>query len=211
MDEINLIYSYMVPLLTMVVTIFTTVYTVNKRVANEKKETHKPYLVLSSVNELKTLDKKKYYLTINGKKDTNTDKIPNPLPIEIVIKNIGYGVATNVRFFNLLTAEPIEGTQEISFDHNQKLFTTLDFGVEESKKIQAKLIDLTISKEHQNRILCVYKDLNEHTYSFILSINMKDEDNYDFFSYQPASRSYKRWKKENIKQYRKIIKQYKER
>lgn len=210
MNNFNLILSYVIPILTMVVTIASTVYTVNKRVSNENRETHKPYLVLNTITALKELDKRKYYLTIKGRNySLSNNQQTNPIPIELLIKNIGYGVATNIRFYNLLNGEQIEGTQEISVDENQKLFTTLDIGVNEEKKIQAKVLGIINDNiEEHNRILCIYKDLNEHIYTFILCINMKDEDNYDFFSYQPSSRSYKRWIKENEKQYKKIKKKY---
>lgn len=203
---------------TIIITIVTTVYTVNKRVENEKRETHMPYIILEKVIALEDIDTRKYYLTFYGRNYSNLKiktKQEKYLPIELLIKNIGYGVATNIKFYNLLTGNQIEGTQESHKEENQRLFTTLDAGVNEQKKIQAKLIGTILTKrkttiEEHNRILCVYKDLNEHIYTSIFCINMKDEDNYDFFAYQPSSKSYKRWIKENKKQYKEILKKYSE-
>ena len=203
---------------TIIITIVTTVYTVNKRVENEKRETHMPYIILEKVIALEDIDTRKYYLTFYGRNYSNLKIKPKQekyLPIELLIKNIGYGVATNIKFYNLLTGNQIEGTQESHKEENQRLFTTLDAGVNEQKKIQAKLIGTILTKrkttiEEHNRILCVYKDLNEHIYTSIFCINMKDEDNYDFFAYQPSSKSYKRWIKENKKQYKEILKKYSE-
>lgn len=203
---------------TIIITIVTTVYTVNKRVENEKRETHMPYIILEKVIALEDIDTRKYYLTFYGRNYSNLKIKPKQekyLPIELLIKNIGYGVATNIKFYNLLTGNQIEGTQESHKEENQRLFTTLDAGVNEQKKIQAKLIGTILTKrkttiEEHNRILCVYKDLNEHIYTSIFCINMKDEDNYDFFAYQPSSKSYKRWIKENKRQYKEILKKYSE-
>ena len=203
---------------TIIITIVTTVYTVNKRVENEKRETHMPYIILEKVIALEDIDTRKYYLTFYGRNYSNLKIKPKQekyLPIELLIKNIGYGVATNIKFYNLLTGNQIEGTQESHKEENQRLFTTLDAGVNEEKKIQAKLIGTILTKrkttiEEHNRILCVYKDLNEHIYTSIFCINMKDEDNYDFFAYQPSSKSYKRWIKENKRQYKEILKKYSE-
>ena len=203
---------------TIIITIVTTVYTVNKRVENEKRETHMPYIILEKVIALEDIDTRKYYLTFYGRNYSNLKIKPKQekyLPIELLIKNIGYGVATNIKFYNLLTGNQIEGTQESHKEENQRLFTTLDAGVNEQKKIQAKVRGTILTKrkttiEEHNRILCVYKDLNEHIYTSIFCINMKDEDNYDFFAYQPSSKSYKRWIKENKRQYKEILKKYSE-
>jgi hypothetical protein len=133
------------------------------------------------------------------------------ITINLMIKNIGYGVATNIKFYDLLTGNDIIGTQSESMEENQKLFTTLDAAAGEEKKIQVKLITeiLPNSSEH-NRILCVYKDLNEHIYTFIFSINVKDNEHYDFFAYQPSSHSYKRWYRECKKQHKEILDRYAE-
>ena len=214
----EILISAIISLLTLVITVMTTLYTVNKRVENENKETHKPYIILDKIMTLSALDLKKYYLTFYGRNYGNLpvkEKDESFLPIELVIKNIGYGVATNIRFYNLLTGEQFDGAQESSKEDNQRLFTTLDAGVNELKKVQVKLIGRVLAKktnviEEHNRILCVYKDLNEHIYTFIFCINMKDEKNYDYFAYQPSSRSYKRWINENKKQFNKILKEYSE-
>ena len=172
--------SILLSIATLIITILTTIYTVNKRIENEKRETHMPYIILEKVLSLKEIDKHKYYLTFYGRnynlrKPKKTDI--TYIPIEIALKNIGYGVATNIKFYDLLTGKPIEGTQESDKEANQKLFTTLDAGVNEIKKIQAQLIGSILTKrktviEEHNRILCVYKDLNEHVYTFIFCINI---------------------------------------
>ena len=41
---------------------------------------------------------------------------------KFLFKNIGYGVATNIKFYDLLTAQEVYGTQANSENQNQKLF-----------------------------------------------------------------------------------------
>jgi len=198
-----------------------TVYITNRRIESDDSEQHKPYLVLDNIASNNKLDPYKYYLTFIGRNyhqkysDLSDEEIirreNNYMSITIMIKNIGYGVATNIKFYDLLTGNDIVGTQSESMEENQKLFTTLDAAAGEEKKIQVKLLTETLpSNMEHNRILCVYKDLNEHIYTFIFSINVKDNEHYDFFAYQPSSHSYKRWYRECKKQHKEILDRYAE-
>ena len=38
--------SILLSIATLIITILTTIYTVNKRIENEKRETHMPYIIL---------------------------------------------------------------------------------------------------------------------------------------------------------------------
>ena len=181
-------------------------------------------MVLRKINDLDNLDIFSYYLIMLGRKylennnllsDEEIVKIKNDsdINIELVLRNIGYGVATNIKFYNLLTGRQINGSQASNKEQNQKLFTTYDIASLEEKVMQAKIVSLVneedgIIKEDHNRILCIYKDLNNNVYSLIISINVKEGGHYDFFAYQPSSKSYKKWIKENQKQYKMIYKKY---
>lgn len=193
----------------MIITVFATIYTVSKRVENENKEKHKPYLTLESIEPLEKLDEYKYYLTITGKNENNK----NYLTVYLKLANIGYGVASNIKFYNLLTGEQIKGSQSPSNSLNQKLFTTFDIANNQKKQVQAKIIGKPLTEENieQNdhcRILCIYQDLNGNCYDFIISINLKTNKSYDFFAYQRTSHSYNKWIKENKKQYQIIKNDY---
>lgn len=201
MDYLTIIFSS----LTLIVSIAVAIYTVNSRVKNENREKHKPYLVLKSLQILKALDQYKYYITL--KKTEPGDEVE--IPFNIVLDNIGYGVASNIRFYDLLTGECIKGTQTLEKNLNQQLFTTLDVASSKSIEVQMLLINyLSKNPIRHNRILCIYEDLNENIYSLIISINIKSKKNYDFYAYQPTSKSFKRCILECKKQYEKIIKDY---
>ena len=213
--------NVLVPLTSMMITVFATLYTVSERVKNENREKHKPYLSLNDIEQQKEIDEYKYYLTLTGRnyiEEQNLEKEKKQenkyISVTLLLDNIGYGVASNIKFYNLLTGTEIRGTQTPSKDKNQKLFTTFDIASNKQKVVQAKIINTKKTYEEIEipdhlRILCVYQDLNGNTYNLIISINVKSNDSFDFFTYQRTSHSYQKWIKENKKQYKKIIRQYK--
>ena len=93
------------------------------------------------------------------KVDTFPEISKKKLEWAIFLKNIGYGVATNVKFYNLDNAEQINGCQKLEENINQKLFTTFDIASTEDKKVQF-VIRYNNLVANNYRILCVYQDLN---------------------------------------------------
>ena len=216
--------NILLPVLSIVIPVFATIYTVNNRIKAQNMENHQPYVVLDKVMDLEKINIYSYYLTPVGRNylemhpdiDYNDLESKNDINVKMILHNIGYGVATNIKFYNLLTGRQVYGTQASSEDKNQKLFTTLDMEASEEKFVQARLVNLVrknedgIEEGDHIRMLCVYKDLHNNIYNFIVSINAKSNGHYDFFAYQPSSSSYARWKKENKKQFKRIIKEYKQ-
>lgn len=218
---LSIFFDMILPILSIIIPVFATVYTVNKRIKAQTRENHQPHLVLEKITTINSIDKYSYYLTLVGRNyseknisiiDAIEKEKDNMLNIEILLKNIGYGVATNIKFYNLLNGKQVYGSQESTENSNQKLYTTFDIGAGEMKKISAQIIsDLKETDdiiEDHNRILCVYKDLNGNVSSFIITINVKKNNHYDYFAYQPSSLSYRKWIKENKKNYKKIINKY---
>lgn len=212
--------NILLPFFTILIPVFATIYSAYSRIRNENRENHKPYLILEEVKSLTKLDKYKYYFLMVGKnydeehKNLNIEDLmddSNDIAVELILKNIGYGVATNIKFYNLYDGKQLQGTQELSENLNQKLFTTFDIASGDQRAKQAKIVSLVTDqlKEDYNRILCVYKDLNNNIYSFIISIVVKKDKHYDFFTYQPSSKSYKNWINYNKKSYKKIMSEYK--
>ena len=208
--------NVLIPVTSMMITVFATLYTVSQRVKNENREKHKPYLTLNNIEQQEKLDEYKYYLTLTGRNYIEKEKTQENkyISVTLLLDNIGYGVASNIKFYNLLTGKEIRGTQTPSKDKNQKLFTTFDIASNQEKKVQAKIINTKKTTDEIEitdhcRMLCVYQDLNGNIYNLIISINIKSNDSYDFFTYQRTSHSYQKWIKENKTQYKKIMRQYK--
>ena len=81
------------------------------------------------------------------------------------------------------------------------------------RKVQSRIVSYVeknkeVVIEDHIRLLCIYKDLNENHYDFIISINIKENGYYDFFAYQRSSKNYSRWIKENKKIYKRILNEY---
>ena len=144
MQEITFVLTIASIVIPVIATILTTFYTVISRVKAE----HKPYLILSEIEDLEHLDKSHYFITLLGSKfhkriGNNTEEInkdSGTIDVCIKLKNIGYGVAANIRFYDLVTAEKIYGNQELVENLNQRLFTTFDIGSEEEKVVQTSFI-----------------------------------------------------------------------
>ena len=222
MNVIDVWLDFFLPICSIIIPVFATLYTVNNRIKNQNRENHQPYVVLDSIVDIDKINEFSYYLTPVGRNfrseypviDFSNIQSKNDINVKLVLKNIGYGVATNIKFYNLLTGNQVHGTQSSNLEQNQKLFTTFDMQAGEEKGIQARVINLVCEDEDEIliedhiRMLVVYHDLNGNIYNFILSINAKAAGHYDFFAYQPSSKSYKNWKKEKYNNYKKIIREY---
>ncbi len=197
--------NFLYPLFVILIPVLATIYTLNMRLKNENREKHQPYLILSKADTLIKIDKEQYFLTLERE---NADEI-NELKVSLFLKNIGYGVATNVKFYNLYDSSQLKGCQELKEEMNQQLFTTFDIARDEEKSIQM-IIKYNYNNRNMNRILCVYQDLNYNVYNFIIAINIKSKNRFDYFSYQPSSISYQRWLKEYKGHVNAITKKYKD-
>lgn len=217
MEEYTFLLTIASIIVPVCVTIIVSVYTVVSRVKAE----HKPYLILDKIESLSNLDKCLYFVTMLGNKirnkypDKEIESLKNSddnIDVKIRLRNIGYGVATNIRFYDLNTGLKISGSQELSEDMDQKLFTTFDIASTESKNVQTSLI----TKEKDGKIIedtisimCIYQDLNNNIYNFVFVINIKAGGGYNYYAFQPSSKSYKRLLKRFKKQKRKILRNYK--
>jgi hypothetical protein len=205
---------------SIIVPVFATIYTGYIRIKNENKESHKPYLILGEIEKIYNVNRFVYFLAIIGekfKKKSNATEIEelskeeSNINISLALKNIGYGVASNIKFYDLNTASQIIGLQESSKTINQKKFTTFDIPKDNEKKVQTCLItekENDVVMEESHCILCIYQDLNENIYDFIIGIDIKKGGAYDFFAFQKSSHSYKRLIKGKKKEYNKILNDY---
>lgn len=189
------IASIIIPVL---VTIFMSIYTVENRVKAE----HKPYLVLDAIQSINKIDKIYYFVVMLGnkiRKKYSKDELDGMIEanqdinVKVRLKNIGYGVATNIRFYDLNTGKKIYGNQQVTSDTDQQLFTTFDIAIEEVKSVQTSLLIGKINGqiiEDSINTLCMYQDLNGNIYNFVFVINIKSGGGYSYYAYQPSSHSY---------------------
>ncbi len=207
-------------ILSIIIPVYATIYTGHIRIKNENKEGHKPYLVLGKIEKITSINRFVYFLAIVSDKIKRASleeideltKRSTTVNVSVSLKNIGYGVASNIKFYDLETAEPIVGLQETSKTMNQKKFTTFDISKDREKKVQTCLITNRgndVINTEQYCLLCVYQDLNENVYDFIIGIDVKEGGAYDFFAFQRSSHSYKSLIDLYKKNYHRIHKLYK--
>ena len=212
--------SIVLTILSIIIPVFATIYTGYIRIRNENRESHKPYLVLGEIEKINTVNRFVYFLAILGDKIKKASKEEaeelskhnSTVNISLALKNIGYGVASNIKFYDLDTSKPIFGLQDSSKTMNQKRFTTFDIPKDREKKVQTCLItdrDESVISEESYCILCIYQDLNENIYDFIIGIDVKEGGTYDFFAFQRSSHSYNKLIKNYKKNYNKILSEYK--
>lgn len=217
MENYTFILTIASIVIPVIVTIYMSIYTVENRVKAE----HKPYLVLDSIQSINKIDKIYYFVVMLGNKirkkyskeelnsmiETNQD-----INVKIRLKNIGYGVATNIRFYDLNTGKKISGNQEVTSDSEQQLFTTFDIAIQEVKSVQTSLLIGKVNDkiiEDTINTLCIYQDLNGNIYNFVFVINIKGGGGYSYYAYQPSSHSYKDLILKYKKQQKKIFLDYK--
>lgn len=216
MEEFTFLLTIASIIVPVCATIITSVYTVVNRVKAE----HKPYLILDFIDEVKSLDKCYYFIVMLGKKirnkypDMNEEELldkEDNIDVKVRLRNIGYGVATNIKFYDLNSGKKIYGGQTVSEFIDQKLFTTFDIAQNEGKSVQTSLVthekDGKIVEDNIS-ILCMYQDLNGNIYQFIIVINIKSGGGFNYYSYQPSSHSYKQLIKKYKKQSKKIVNDY---
>lgn len=207
-------------LATIIIPVFATIYTGYIRIKNENREEHKPYLSLGQIETLKKIDRFSYFFLVYGKSYAKKSKkniivksrTEPTVNISLTLKNIGYGVASNIKFYDLNTSKPILGVQERSEEINQKKFTTFDISKDTKKRVQVCIlpsIENEIVQEEEHHILCVYQDLNQNTYDLIIGIEMKKGGTYDFFAYQRSSHSYQNLVSIYKRNYKNIMRKYK--
>ena len=216
MEEFTFILTIASIIIPVCATIICAVYTVEKRVKAE----HKPYIVLDSIQTVNLIDKCLYFIVLFGNKFKNKTSnnnevvepvVDNNINVKIKVKNIGYGVATNVRFYNLDTGLKIHGNQVVDNKINQQLFTTFDIAANEERSVQTALAVIkenNVIVEDSINTLCIYQDLNGNVYNFVFVVDIKSGGGYSYYAYQPSSHSYQELMKKYSKQKHKIFSDY---
>lgn len=216
MEEFTFVLTIASIIIPVCATIICAVYTVEKRVKAE----HKPYIVLDSIQTVSLINKCLYFIVLfgnkfknksNGESNSNNPIIDNNINVKIKVKNIGYGVATNVRFYNLDTGLKINGHQVVDNRIAQQLFTTFDIAATEERSVQTSLAVIKendVIVEDSINTLCIYQDLNGNVYNFVFVVDIKSGGGYSYYAYQPSSHSYQALMKKYSKQKHKIFLDY---
>lgn len=166
-------------IVTIVVTIIN-VRAVNKNttrdINNQNKQDHKPHLNLLKIEEEEVIYPIHFVNSSNYENDRK--KIFDEY-MKITLENKGYGIASNIAFYNLLTGEECPATYAESASLDQR-YETNEIYKDDKKtfnfcfKFNNEKIDKSKNKSDFVYLLCDYQDLNSNHYQSIIGVVVKE-------------------------------------
>src|SRR5574344_1291854 len=98
-NSIDFWVTILLPILSIAIPVFATLYSVNNRIKAQNKENHQPYVVLDKVSDIDKINIYSYYLTPIGRNfldehpviDYNDIESDNDINVKLILHNIGYG------------------------------------------------------------------------------------------------------------------------
>lgn len=226
-------------IITIVATVLTIIF-VNKntrdQIENQNKQTYKPRLKLLNIQKSLSRDlngdyelmsvSKKANLIYNNSKLSETEKIQKTCTIKfnITLKNIGYGLAHDIKLYSLIDGHQVYGAQSIIDDLDQEMKSTEEIEINKESKFKISMLiskELIIKENDDDFILylCNYKDLNNNNYQVLIGIIIKkimmDDDlnikiNTNHYYYQEGTREYNGMIKKYKNNYNTIMKKIKQ-
>ena len=221
-----------IPISGFIVTIVATVLTiifVNKntkdQIENQNRQTYRPRLKLLNIQKLSSKDlnddyelmstSKKANLIYNNSELSLSEKIQKTctFKFDITLKNIGYGLANDIKLYSLIDGHQVYGAQSIIETLDQKMKSTEEIEQNTDSKFK---ISMLISKElitgdNDNDFilyLCNYKDLNNNNYQVLIGIIIKKITINDDLNIKINTSHY--YYQEGTKEYNGMIEKYKD-
>lgn len=181
----------------IILALIGVLWSTNKQIENQNRESHRPYIVIDEVKQIQIDVKMENYTfwykvetqkVIDNKILSKTNK-----KFEILISNIGYGLAKDVTFYQLsdkkeilksyrksTTAIPIS-TFDIAHDKNKSVVFDIDFFSREYKKVgNTENGKANFVYNYQNpdifEFIIFYRDLNNNIYATIVMLNLYASD-----------------------------------
>lgn len=191
-DWVNFISIIISSIMTFISIYFVNENT-NKQIANQNKETYKPRLRLKKITNLKDV-KYKNCLCANGSYfDYNGECVT--LFLDIELENIGNGLANNISFYVLNNGYKCSNYQNINYETNQLLGSTLEVpkGEKETFRFCFNFNKIYLdNKDKYNNgdyiiLVCNYKDLNNNNYKLIIGYILK---NYEVIKSKSKDNNY---------------------
>lgn len=174
---------FVIPIIVNIVTTLINVWLVNKntnkQIENQNRETYRPRLRLKDINVVKNnLDKRHLYAHSLRFKEMNNGI---SLYIEVILENIGNGIANDLTFYMLKNGNKCIGMQVESKEKNQILNSTLEIPKDKNETINF-LFEFNSEQLNGNNnslgddvilLICNYKDLNNNNYKILIGCILK--------------------------------------
>ncbi|NMC55788.1 MAG: hypothetical protein GYA50_01020 [Eubacteriaceae bacterium] len=155
----------------------------NKQIANQNKETYRPRLKFIDFKSKKYDERLYNFVCISSKFDYNKCSILPEKNIhkvfgDIILKNIGNGLAHDITFYTLHNSKKCERSMSIDKNYSQFSFSTEEIEKDGVCKFNFVIIynnqEVNMFKEDICFLLCNYKDLNNNNYKLIIGIVLKN-------------------------------------
>ena len=188
----------------------------NKQILNQNIQSTRPRLKLEEVikSNPKEINKKGTYEVVSKNANRTQDDIL--LFYKIILKNIGYGIANDIKFYNLHNGNICLQRIFMNFNENQTVFQTEEIANGDECDFNFRII---FNQQQKNVVeiendavllLCNYKDLYNTNYKLIIGIrykgkNNKDTELVDYFYYQEGTYFYEKIINKYRDNYEKIL------
>lgn len=211
---LNFAGSYFAGISAAILSAYIVIIMTNRQIEIQSKETYRPRLKL----EFAKIKRKSEHIYLydlmseNMKKKNIWSDNYKIARLNIRLKNIGVGLAQDIKFYSLNNGNECVRTLYINKEKSQKTFSTEEIPINESLSFDFDFkyyINKTEEefKEDFSLILCHYKDINGNEYKVLIGVNVKNEIEYENGFVKIIIDSY--YCQENTEKYSKIVGKYK--
>ena len=218
-SEIIQIASVIVSIFAIIASTIVTCRNTNKQIEDQNRETYRPRLRLKKIENVdNNLTEVENEISSRFHKEQRNDSIR----IKITLENIGYGIANNIEFFNLINSERCFRTQVLQDKINQLELSTYEIAKDKAEEFQMLILynrDAVEDKQNSDGDfilnLCNYEDLNRNNYKILIGYSIKniekaenspkDRIYFDYYYYQEGTKEYNYMVNKYKSQYEKIV------
>lgn len=218
-------FVFIVPLVVTIITTMINVWLVNKntnmQIENQNKETYRPRLMLSDIRCIQRENNEIHFFAHSIGFNKKEDFVS--LFVNIILENIGNGIANDISFYMLNTGKECLEIQVDDREINQKINSTLE--IPKDKSYPIRFLFNFNGKQMENEddivaggtilLICNYKDLNNNNFKILIGCILKkyepfktEDEDYGFSVYNRGNFSFFYYQEGTIA-YRKIINKYK--
>ncbi len=192
-EILDVTVNFLLAIITLggiITTLILTNKFTNKQIANQNKQTYRPYIRVEKMNII-TNDEKddekvnmfdQYYRDIYLKNNISREPVHAPVGIMLELKNIGIGIAKSIKLFDMTKCCEVKSevlqkdgnyTVNKNFSHNIAINENLEF------KVIIKYIREEIDVSDNTSYLIFYEDINGNVYSNQLLIEVGKGKKYN--------------------------------
>lgn len=183
-------WDYFVIIAPIVITIVTTLVNVrlvnentNRQIENQNKETYRPRLSLKNVKSICHDVYERHLYAYSAGFDESKEKAV--LYVDVVLENVGNGLANDITFYMLNSGKKCLGIQVEDNDVNQELNSTLEIPKDSSYPVKflfnfnRKLQDEELDADGTILLVCNYKDLNNNNFKILIGCILKKYEAFE--------------------------------